>query len=142
MSTVKVLFSAVCGIIAAFCEQYGLFFYLVIGAVVFDFVTGLIKAQISGEGLDSKKAHKGFWKKVSLFVALGLGVFLDFIIENLFFHIGAAMPVSAPVTPVIACYIVINECISVAENLYLINPHSLPDFIAKWLKVANEDIGN
>ena len=72
----KWLISVITGGLAAFFGQYGLFIALVAVAVVLDVITGLIKAKATGEGLDSGKATKGFWKKISLFVGLAFGIFL------------------------------------------------------------------
>ena len=107
----KWLLSVVCGAIATFYEQYGLLIVFVCLAIVFDCVTGLFKAKTIGEGLSSAKGWKGFWKKIALPFAL-----------------------------IICCYIVLNECISIAENLYLINPDIMPKWIANLLKVAKDKI--
>ena len=71
--SIKRLLSVIMGIIAAFWGEYGLFLVLVAVAVVLDVITGIVKAKATGEGLSSEKARKGFWRKITLFVALGFG---------------------------------------------------------------------
>lgn len=132
--------SAVCGALAAFFGQYGLLFGLVAVAVVLDVITGLIKVKATGEGLSSKKANRGFWRKMSLFAALFFGIFLDYAAAAVLVHAGVSLSADTPFALIICAYIIINEAISVAENLYIANPDSFPRWIAERLKVAREQV--
>ncbi len=128
------------GTVAAFFGQYGLFVALVAAAVVLDVVTGIIKAKAIGEGLSSKKARQGFWRKMSLFAALTFGIFLDYAAAHVLLSAGVVIGVETPFALIICAYIIINEAISIGENLYLSNPDSFPKWIAKRLKVAREEL--
>lgn len=136
----KWLLAAISGAAAAFFGQYGLFFALVAAAVVLDVITGLVKAKATGEGLSSKKARQGFWRKMSLFAALTFGIFLDYAAAHVLLSAGVVIGVETPFALIICAYIIINEAISIAENLYLTNPDSFPKWIAKRLKVAREQM--
>ncbi|MDE7389445.1 MAG: phage holin family protein [Lachnospiraceae bacterium] len=136
----KWLVSIIGGALAAFFQQYGLFIVLVAVAVVMDFITGVIKAKATGEGLSSKRAWQGFWKKVALFVGLSFGIFLDYAALTVFAEAGINIGVKMPFALIFACYIVLNESISIAENLVLINPEILPKWVGKLLKVAKDGI--
>ena len=138
--TYKWLVSTVSGALAAFFGQYGLSFVIVAVAVVFDVITGLVKALASGEGLDSNKARVGFWRKITLFIALFFGIFLDFSIKNVIIISGIPFNHSLPFALIVAAYIIINEGISICENLYQVNPDAFPPQIGSWLKVAKTDI--
>ena len=140
MDWIKICVSIVLGALATFFEQYGLIIAVVAIAIVIDCITGLVKAKISYEGWDSKKATKGFWKKIALFVALAFGIFLDFFIPTVLIEIGVIIPFNLPFALIIGCYIVLNECISICENLYIINPEIIPQWIVNLLKVAKRDI--
>lgn len=130
----KWLISIICGTVATFFQQYGLFIVFVSLAITFDCITGLIKAKTIGEGLTSQKGWKGFWKKISLLVGLFFGIFLDYAIPLLFARAGLTLGVDLPFALIICAYIVLNESISVCENLYLINPNIMPKWIIKLLK--------
>ena len=130
----KWLISIICGTVATFFQQYGLLIMFVSLAIVFDCITGLIKAKAIGEGLTSQKGWKGFWKKISLLVGLFFGIFLDYAVPLLFARAGLTLGVDLPFALIICCYIVLNESISVCENLYLINPNIMPKWIIKLLK--------
>lgn len=139
---VKSFLSLAGGLTATFFKQYGLLLALVTAAVALDFATGVIKAKATGTGLDSKIARRGFWRKIALFVALAFGIFLDLMAATLFVEAGIEFDLNMPFALIISSYITINECISIAENLYLINPHCLPAAIAKLLSVAKSDLND
>lgn len=136
----KWLLSLLSGAVAAFFGQYGLFLGLVAAFVVLDVVTGLIKSKATGEGLSSTKANRGFWKKMSLFAALFFGIVLDFAASTVLLRAGLNLGGDTPFALIICAYIIINEGISVAENLYLTNPESFPHWIAKRLRVARGEM--
>ena len=140
MEKIKWLLSIVAGVIVTMAKQYYMIVLFVMMVVVFDWITGLIKAKVTGERLNSKKATIGFWKKIALFVALFFGFFLDYFIPYMINNVGIAMPVTALFGMIFGCYIVINECISIAENLFMINPAILPKWIVKLLSAAKEQI--
>lgn len=142
MDWIKILLSSIIGAVATFFSQYGLIISAVVIAIVIDCVTGLVKSKISGEGWDSKKATNGFWKKVALLVALAFGMLLDFFIPTALLQIGVNIPFNLPFALVVGCYIVLNECISICENLYKINPEIMPKWIVNLLKIAKKDIEN
>ena len=139
-NTLKWLISIISGGIAAFCGQYGLFIVLVAAAVVLDVVTGLVKAKATGEGLSSEKANRGFWRKMALFVAFAFGIFLDYAAAAVLVHVGVNLGGELPFALIICCYIVLNESISICENLYAINPSIMPGWIVKLLKGGKERI--
>ncbi len=142
MDWFKIIVSAVAGAIATFFNQYGIIIAVVLIAIIIDCVTGLVKAKVSEDGWDGKKAHKGFWKKVALLVALAFGMFLDFFIPTALTQIGVTIPFKLPFALIVGCYIALNECISICENLYIINPTIIPKWIVSLLKVAKKDIDN
>lgn len=138
--TYKWAISAISGALAAFFGQYGLFFIIVAVAVVLDVITGLVRALATGEGLDSKKARVGFWRKITLFIALFFGIFLDFSIKNVIIVSGVPFNHTMPFALIVAAYIIINESISICENIYQVNPEAFPTQVVKWLRVAKTDI--
>lgn len=141
MERFKKLFSVIGGVISVLSEQYGLILLFVAIVIVFDIITGIIKAKALGEPLSSKKATVGFWKKVALFVGLFFGFFLDFFIPYAVSKIGIKLPFECALFGmIIGCYIVINESISICENLYLSNPEILPKWIVNLLVSAKEQI--
>lgn len=141
MEKFKWLFAIIGGTISAFSDKYGVILLFVSIAIVMDVITGLVKAKATGEGINSGKGTKGFWKKVALFVALFFGFFLDYFIPYMLGGIGIQLPINVAIFGmIIGCYIVINESISIVENLYEINPTILPKWVSKFLQSAKDQI--
>lgn len=112
---------------------------LVAGAAVLDYVTGMLTAAKGGK-LNSRAGLKGIYKKLSLFCALALGFFLDAAIPILAERgLSKELSVNLPFGPVIAAWIVLNESLSVLENLAACGVH-LPGVVAKALKIAGEKL--
>lgn len=136
----KWIISLILGAWATFTQQYAIILSFIITVIILDFITGLIKAYTTGVGWKSSKGFKGFWKKVSLLVAFSFGIFLDFFIPYALKIISIELPFNSSFALIVGCYIIINESISICENLYRINPHSLPRWIVALLKGANDKI--
>lgn len=136
----KWFISVVLGAWATFTQNYAMILIFIIIAIVLDLVTGLIKAKITGEGLKSSKGWVGFWKKIALLVAFCFGIFLDYFIPYALGVVSVELPFNSPFALIIGVYIILNESISVCENLYEINPHTLPKWIKSLLATANDKI--
>lgn len=133
MEYFKRMWSVILGLIATLCNAYGVIFILVCVAIVFDVVTGIVASKANGIVISSKRAHQGFWKKVGLILALFFGVFLDTFIPILLGMIDITLPFNMPFGLVFGCYIVLNESISICENIYKINPTILPKWVISLL---------
>lgn len=141
MEKMKWLLSILCGLLSAFTKQYGMIIAFVAIAVVFDWITGIIGEKAVGHAITSKKGTIGFWKKMALFAALFFGFFLDYFIPYCLEKISLELPIKGAVFGmIIGCYIVINECISICENIYKANPGILPQWIITMLILAKTQI--
>lgn len=141
MEKVKWLLSTLLGLILSFTQKYGIMIILVAVAIVFDFVTGIIKASIKEE-VSSEIGKKGFFKKMALLICLFFGFFLDFVIPYMCATISIKIPFETPFGLIICFYIVLNESISICENLYACNPGIMPTWIVRILRSAKEQIDN
>ena len=139
---VKIILSTILGIIATFCKAYGTIIAFVCFAIIFDVVSGVVASKASGIKITSAKAHKGFWKKVGLLLGLFFGIFLDMFIPSSLSIINISIPFNMPFGLIFGCYIVFNECISICENIYRINPTILPRWIVSILNGGIEKIDN
>lgn len=143
MEKIKWAISILCGLVATFFEQYGILILLVAVAIFFDFITGLIKAKVSEtETWSSQKCSKGLWKKIALLAAMFFGFFLDWFIPIALLYVKVELPFSMPFSMVISFYIVLNESISICENLYAANPEIMPRWIVTLLTNVKDKIGN
>lgn len=136
----KLSASVLSGLIASFWDLYGAIFICVIVAIVMDFVTGIVKSLATGQKISSEVGYKGFWKKMALILALAFGIFLDAFIPIMLGVIALELPFSMPIGTVVGCYIVINEAISIFENINSAAPSALPKWIRKILEGAGKTI--
>ena len=136
----KIGVSAILGLGASFFGAYAPIFACVIIAIVFDVVTGLVKSKVKGIPISSESGTIGFWRKMALFLALFFGVFLDVFFPILLGTVDITLPFKMPIGTVVGCYIVINESISIIENINQAAPNSLPSWIKKLLKGAGDSI--
>ena len=143
MKKMKWVISIIGGFLAAFFKQYGILILLVSVAIVLDLITGLIKTKASdSEVWSSAKCQKGLYKKCALLVCMFFGFFLDWFIPYTLLYLNVELPFTTPFSMIICFYIVLNESISICENLYAANPEIMPKWIVNLLSNVREKIGN
>lgn len=129
--------SAILGTIATLAEQYVILIILVAAAIVLDVITGLVKCFAIGEKLSSDKGTRGFWKKIMLLVSLLFAFFLDVSIPTILEVVSIKLPFEKSLLfgSIVGVYIILNESISICENILKANKMALP----KWLKKLFQD---
>lgn len=136
----KYFIAAAGGVIATHLKVYLPLIGVVFFAVLFDIITGAFAAVYTGEGLSSKKARRGAIKKAVLFLSLGLGIFLDFLVPMAAAQVGADIDTGVMFSGVVAFYIAFCECVSVCENIYRCNPSAFPKWIADMLSESADKL--
>ena len=136
----KLSASLISGLVASFWGVYGPVILCVVVAICMDVVSGLVSAMASGEKISSKVGWTGFWKKMALLLALSFGIFMDTFIPILLGTISLELPFTMPIGTIVGCYIVINEAISIIENINKAAPTALPKWIKKLLEGAGQTI--
>jgi len=128
----QLVFAAMGGYIGWFLGGFDGFLYALVAFVVIDYITGLMAAFIEKK-LSSSIGSKGIFKKVLIFILVGIGHIIDFhIIKN-----GSAVR-----TAVIFFYLS-NEGLSIIENATRIGlpvPEQLK-VVFKELKKGDEKDG-
>ena len=132
INTLQLIFAAIGGYIGWFLGGFDGFLYALVAFVVIDYITGLMAAFIEKK-LSSSIGSKGIFKKVLIFILVGIGHIIDFhIIKN-----GSAVR-----TAVIFFYLS-NEGLSIIENATRIGlpvPEQLK-VVFKELKKGDEKDG-
>jgi len=139
-NTSKLVTSLFVGLIASFWGIYGPVIICVLFAICMDVISGLVAAMASGEKISSRVGWIGFWKKMALILALTFGIFMDSFIPILLGTISLELPFTMPIGTIVGCYIVINEAISIIENINQAAPTALPKWIKKLLEGAGKTI--
>ena len=140
MNKVKQIGTIALSALVAFAHRYAAIVVFVALMVILDTVTGLIASVVNGEKLSSERGAIGFWKKMALFAALAFGFLLDYFIPYMLAYVSIDTPFGAVFGIVIGCYIVVNEAISVCENLYRCNNDILLKWVVKLLTESKEQL--
>ena len=136
----KLTASLISGLAASFWGIYGPVIVCVLVAICMDVVSGLVASMAAGEKISSQVGWIGFWKKMALILALAFGIFMDSFIPILLGTISLELPFTMPIGTIVGCYIVINEAISIIENINKAAPTALPKWIKKILEGAGKTI--
>ena len=92
-----------------------MYLIIVLGFIVFDVVTGLIKAGYNGNYNSAIMRQGGFHKSMEV-MAKAVAYFVEYAI--VYINIG----VDDPAVPAVTVYICIMELISILENICAVNP--------------------
>jgi toxin secretion/phage lysis holin len=92
-----------------------MYIIIVLGFIVFDVVTGLIKAGYNGNYNSAIMRQGGFHKSMEV-MAMAVAYFVEYAI--VYINIG----VDVPAVPAVTVYICIMELISILENICAVNP--------------------
>lgn len=134
--------SAIIGTIATLAEAYLVLVILVAAAICLDVITGLIRCFATGEKLSSAKGTKGFWKKIMLLAAMLFAFFLDLALPSIMEVVKIEMPFGKTLLfgSIVGVYIILNESISICENILKANSMALPKWLKKLFQDAKKDI--
>ena len=92
-----------------------MYLIIVLGFIVFDVVTGLIKAGYNGNYNSAIMRQGGFHKSMEV-MAMAVAYFVEYAI--VYINVG----VDVPAVPAVTAYICIMELISILENICAVNP--------------------
>ena len=104
--------------------------------MLIDYITGMAAAYVNAE-LSSRKGIRGIFKKLGYYSLVCVGITLDYILSSGLTQIGISNDVNIWFGLIIAIWLIINELISILENLSRLD---VP--IPKFLKAIVERLKN
>ena len=104
---------------------------ILIIAMIIDYVTGMMSAWLNSE-LSSKKGIKGIVKKISYLALVAVAMIVDWLIFQGLRQINIDMKYSVFFAVLVAVWLIINELISVLENLSRMGV-PIPNFLKKLI---------
>lgn len=81
-----------------------------------DYITGMAKAYITQQ-LNSRIGVKGIIKKLGYFLLVAVGMVVDWLIQSGMQQAGLEIPFTGAIALLICIWLIINELISILENL-------------------------
>lgn len=106
---------------------------LMVGCNIIDYATGLAASKYRDEHINSYKGIRGIIKKVCMWLLVLLGAWIDILINYAAEYIGTGFQFPFIVATVVAVWIVVNEMISILENMVDIGVE-LPPFLMPIVK--------
>lgn len=139
----QALFATVIGAIAAYLNVLLVPLIVMLVVMVIDYGTGMAEAYIS-HTLNSRIGVTGILKKIGYIIAVTVGIVADYLISSALGNCGINIPINCCIGMIVTVWFIINELISILENLSEIGT-PLPKFlisIVKRLKTTVESKTN
>ncbi|MDE7323158.1 MAG: phage holin family protein [Lachnospiraceae bacterium] len=117
--------------------------FLMVACNIIDYITGLAASKYRQEQINSYKGMRGIVKKVCMWLLVVVGAMVDVLIRYAAETMGLAVQIPFIVATLVAVWIVVNEIISILENMIDIGVE-LPPFlmpIVKRIKKEVEEVG-
>lgn len=118
--------------------------FLMVGCNVIDYLTGLAAAPYRTEQVSSYKGIRGIIKKVCIWLLVLIGAWVDILIQYAIEVAGFPLKIPFVVATVVTVWLVVNEIISILENIIDIGV-KMPPFlipIVKAIKKQVEDVAD
>lgn len=113
--------------------------FLLVGCNVIDYVTGLLAAKYRTEDINSYKSIRGIIKKVCMWLLVVVGAWLDILINYAIHTAGIALTIPFVVSTVVAVWLVVNEMISILENMLDIGV-DMPPFLMPVVRYIKKQV--
>lgn len=144
MDKIKLAFVAAFTALNTFLGALAIPFYILIGANIVDYITGIIASAYRGEAVSSNKGFRGIAKKVCMWLLVAVGYALDYCVIILGETMGITIGFKCLVSAAVVFWLLFNELISLLENINDIGA-PLPPFLVKlctMLKDKTEEKSN
>ena len=135
---IKALVSAALAGLAAYAKVILVPLFLLFVVMLIDYISGMSKAYINGEW-SSKVGFKGIVKKLGYIGVVIVAAVMDWVIYSGLKGVGISIGMSYYLGLIVTIWLLINECISILENLGSIGV-PLPSFLIKGIKKLQKNI--
>lgn len=112
---------------------------LLVGCNIIDYGTGLAAAKFRGQKVSSYRSFKGIWKKISMWLLVGVGAMIDMLITYAADQAGITLHFGYAVASLAAVWLICNEIISILENISDTGT-ALPPFLMKVVENVKSQV--
>jgi toxin secretion/phage lysis holin len=141
MEKMKVMVIAVLSTLMSWLGILAVPVFLMVGCNVIDYITGIWAAKYRTENVNSYKGIRGIIKKVCMWLLVVIGAWIDILVNYAIECAGVDISFPFVVATIVAVWLVVNEMISILENMIDIGvwmpPFLLP--IVKYIKKQVEE---
>lgn len=132
MNFLQTIFAAVSAAIVAYLNILLVPLIVLIVVMIIDYLSGMAQAYIS-HTLNSRIGVVGILKKVGYLATVAVAIIADYIISEALMLLGTNIKLSYYIGLVVTIWFIINELISILENLAEIGT-PIPKFLTKIIK--------
>jgi toxin secretion/phage lysis holin len=129
---IHTVIAAICGAFVAYLNVLAVPIIVMLVVMIIDYCTGLAGAYVTGT-LNSRIGVKGIVKKVGYIALVAVGMVADYLITTALVQVGIDLKINYCVGMIITIWLIINELISILENLSEIGI-PLPNFFVNLIK--------
>lgn len=139
MDKMKVTVTAVVSALMSWLGILAIPVFLLVGCNLIDYTTGLMAAPYRTENINSYKGIRGIIKKVCMWLLVLIGAWIDILINYAAGCAGVELTIPFIVATVVAVWLVVNEIISILENMIDIGV-SMPPFLMPIVKYIKKQV--
>jgi toxin secretion/phage lysis holin len=129
MNKIKAFFTAIFSTIAGWLGILAIPMFVLVICNVTDYITGLVASKYRGQVIDSYKGFRGIAKKICMWLLVGIGAIIDWLLLYAGDAVGITLPFTFLIACIVAIWLICNEIISILENIVDIGVE-LPPFLA------------
>ena len=131
-NVIQTVFAGALGALAAYFNVLLIPLIVLVAVMLIDYVTGMAGAAFTGQ-INSRIGVMGIVKKAGYIALVAVGMVVDYLISSALVKIGIDFQLTYCFGMVIAIWLIINELISILENLGELKI-PLPGFLVKTIK--------
>ena len=139
MERIKVIMTAILSTVMSWLGILAVPVFLLVGCNVIDYITGLCATPYREENISSYKGIRGIIKKVCLWLLVVVGSWIDILIRYTAECTGIGIHVPFIVATVVAVWLIVNEMISILENMIDIGVQ-MPPFLMPVVRRIKKQI--
>lgn len=121
----KAVFAGATAAVMAYIGELLIPLMILLGVMVLDYATGMTKAWLNAE-LSSRVGIKGIIKKIGYLVIVAVAMGVDWLLQAGLPQLGVTLPFEFVVALLAIIWLIVNELISILENVAEIGAPSIP----------------
>ena len=129
---IQTLFATALGALVAYLNVLLIPLVVLVAVMLIDYVTGMAGAAYTGQ-MNSRVGVMGIIKKAGYIALVVVGMAVDYLISYALVNIGISLQITYCFGMIITIWLIINELISILENLGELNI-PLPNFLINTIK--------
>ena len=117
MDKVKIAIVTFFAVVTSWLGTLAIPVYTLLACNLIDYFTGIAAAENRNEKVSSYKGIRGITKKVFMYLLIVVGSLMDLMLQYMFNNLNIPIKLPYIVGCIVACWLVLNEMLSILENL-------------------------